>query len=440
MGRARDVGVVLTDEAAKSLPAPTEGKPTLYRDAAAQGLILAVGKTGSRSWLFETRGAGGSRSTTKLGDVATMPISEARRRTFRAADAAEESKRALETSTKGEAASAVLARYLADKQTSADNARKYKQALRTYGWPWWSRPLADVTRREVQDHRVKVREGYFPKPPESTAKGGVRAANSVVEYYSMLASWALGTKADHAWRDHIPFHADASSTKWVIPPATWPLLADAVARWTADDRDLFWLHALLGARPRGTARMRWDRVDLERGVYHLTQDPVDCEGWKPRQSPAWDYPLDKWSIEILRERKRHAHPGAVFVFPSDLRRAAGQPISGKPLELLWKKLRAQLALPEGAVPYCTRYTRGTYAEVLFGSGHLTAILLNHQLDFGMTQTVKYTVVGEGQGVGMGFVVQAVESYSQTLRQLAGLAPHTEDRAGKITAAMAASAR
>ncbi len=83
-----------------------------------------------------------------------------------------------------------------------------------------------------------------------------------------------------------------------------------MARWDANDQDLFWTHVMLGARPMGTSHRRWDLLDLHAPHYRLTKDRKASEGWKPRQSEAWDYPIDSFTVARLRNRKElYARPG-----------------------------------------------------------------------------------------------------------------------------------
>lgn len=413
--------VLFTDDNVLAFPAPRSGAPLIYRDEAIKGLILSVSKTGVRAYKTETRTPQGGKNHGHLGLATDVSLSEARAKAVRELDkrSAEQTKTVARES--GRTLEGVLDAYVKDKGITADNARRYRQVLRTYGWPFWTKSVKTITRDEVQRHRTKVRDGEFPKPPESSALGGPGCANDLCEYGSMVVSWLLGRKADNPFKDHTPYVTAEPEERYVIEPTDWGRIYQLVQRWHQDDRDMFWLHVLLGARPLGTARLRWDRVLWDKRAYRLTQDRVECQGWKPAQSPGWDYPVDNWSMDILRERHKFADPSCPFVFPSPQRRHEGGAVSTGPLTRMFDELETKLMLPSGCTPYAARYTRGTYSDALFGTGQLTAIMLNHQVDYGQRQVRKYVVVDDRTAESFGYstIQRYVQRYSEAIQELCG---------------------
>jgi hypothetical protein len=327
----------------------------------------------------------------------------------------------------------VFKRYIADKDIQPENSRKYEYTLRTHGWPFWGKAVAKITRDEVQQHRLAVKSGKFPMPPGSKSKGGPDAANHWIQYASMVSSWLLGKRADHAFKGHEEYTQDRTPAKYGIQPKDWPAIASIVARWNSDSQDLFWLHVMLGARPLGTSRMRWDRIQWDTRTYRLTTNREECIGWKPAQSRAWDYPLDSFSLKRLRARQRYAKPGAIFVFPATQRRLAGKAITAKPLGHLFEELQGKLGLPAGMTPYAARRTRGTYSDILFGKGLMTSFMLNHQSDYGPGEAWKYMDVGTGT-IGFQDIQRNVERYSEVIQELAGLRPLSAEVETRLLAA------
>ncbi len=315
--------VLFSEEAVVAFPAPKAGAPLIYRDEAIKGLILSVSKTGVRSYKTETRTPQGGKNHTHLGYAPADKLDDIRKKAVveLGRKASEQAKTTAQDS--GRTMEGVLEAYIRDKGIQPENARKYRQALRTYGWPFWAKSVKHITRDEVLRHRTKVKEGNFPRPPDSKAQGGPGPANRMTEYGSMVVTWLLGRRADNPFKDHIPYATTEPEERYVLEPTDWGRIYQVVQRWDQDDKDLFWLHVLLGARPMGTARLRWDRVLWDQRAYKLTQDRKECQGWKPAQSPAWDYPLDSWSMDILRERKKFADPACPYVFPSPQRRHEG---------------------------------------------------------------------------------------------------------------------
>jgi integrase len=184
--------------------------------------------------------------------------------------------------------------------------------------------IKEITPKAVLDQRAKVKLGTFIQwhekhtSPVPTAKGGPGCANDLVEYGSMVCSYAgLSAPGQNPFKGIDAFPTGEPREKLVIEPTLWPRIYKALQRRSYRERLVFWTACLMGARPLAAARMKWARLDLEQGSYHLTADKLECAGWKPSTSPEWKYPVDDWLLSMLREQKEWVKPDEVWVFPSN---------------------------------------------------------------------------------------------------------------------------
>ena len=420
-----------SDRGIQRLETPTEKRYEMYRDEAVKGLVLRIMKTGHRAWVAERRKPNGSKQETPLGVGDSLTLAEAREACIKALAEKESEERNVEERTPGTLA-AEFEDYCLANRIIPEHAKEYRRTLSIYGAAIWNMPVNKITRSLVLKTRERIKEGDFEENlPYTPERGGAAKANDFIRYGSMVMAWSQNNKEN-------PFHGiqplprdneEGESKKYVFQPKDWPAIFDVIERWNSDDRDLILTHIMLGARPAGTCRMRWDRLDLDKGTYKLTNNPEECMGWKPAKSPSWAYPVDDYTLERLRERKQFAHPGVDFIFPSPYENRKNQPITNRPLESLFRELRVRLNLPAHCTAYSARYTRATYSEMAFGSTHITSRMLNHRTDTGKggkNATHKYIITGPGEvgdasdeQIGYKTLKAYVNRYSEIILELAG---------------------
>ena len=411
--------LTLTEDNILELRCPLGKKLEVYRDEVCPGLELHVMRSGVQTYFAMHREATGSKTSSRLGSSDSMSLIQARKEAVLALaekqKAAAKSGRVKTRATLAE----VFALYIKAKNILPDNAKKYEQVLRTYGGPLWIQGIDSITAADVLKQRQHVAEGTLGAWHAShgapvQATGGAGSANDLMEYGSMLLNWHLGPGARNPFKGIEPLPTPEASGQFVFEPGHFPAVWRFMSRCAADARTLFWVSLLTGARPKAVARMMWKRLDLEKGTYHLTNDKVECAGWKPATSPEWNYPLDTYTLELLREHRMFTDPDAVFVFESAQRKRTGQPISDRPLSTIYHELRQALALPEACTPYAGRYTRATYSEVLFGDTILTQRMLNHQSDWGQGASVRGKKLGATPGyIRTAALTELVRSKVQT---------------------------
>ncbi|KQW36732.1 hypothetical protein ASC76_19035 [Rhizobacter sp. Root404] len=404
--------------------------------------MLQVTRLGTRAFIAEFRQANDSKTHVRLGTPATnldkadpdkLTLAAARSAAQRQLDKLRDSD-VRENRQKGaDLLQDVFLNYVRAKNIISENSRRYEQVLRMYGGPLWEMPTARITPQAVLDQRDKVANGTFlswhtAKGSASTARGGPGSANDLVEYGSMVWSWHR-PKQPNPFAGIEPFPTGPAREKHVFEPTDLPRIYTAVQRLQADRRTLFWTLLLTGGRPLAVLRMKWSRLNLDDGYYTLTNDKTECAGWKPASSPEWNYPLDNWLLEILREHRMFAPDDAVYLFESNQMKRRGQPMSHTALDTIFNELREQCGLPRTCTPYAARYTRATYCEILFGDTLLTQRMLNHQSDYGKAgQQIRGTRMGATGGYVKTLTEQVrskCDTYAATMKELCGLLPVSE---------------
>lgn len=430
--------LMFTDANVLDVGCPSSKKAELYRDESIKGLVLQVTRLGTRAYLAEYRMSSGSKPQVRLGTPATkadkadpdkLTLQAARTAAVKAVDALRLTD-AKENKSKGtDHLCDVFANYVRARNIIPENSRRYEAVLRGYGAPFWNKPVEGITAGAVLDQRAKINDGTFARwqttKGPSKALGGPGCANDFIEYGSMVYTWHR-PKNPNPFSGIEAYETGPARDKYNFEPTDMPRLYQAVKRLTAERRILFWTLMLTGGRPLAVLRMKWARLDLDAGTYKLTNNKVECAGWKPATSPEWDYPLDSWLIELLREHRMFTRDDAVYVFQSTQLKRANKALSHTSLDTIFAELRQKLALPTVCTPYAARYTRGTYSEILFGDTLLTQRMLNHQSDYGKAGT---KVAGAVMGATGGYVKtltevvrSKVQTYADTVQELCGLRP------------------
>jgi len=432
--------IALTDDTVATLRCPPSKRVELYRDSVLKGLAIQVTRPGPRgsgtaSYVAQFKDGDATRQTV-LGSVHELSLDTAREEAVMALRKMRaEYAQVANARGKGSLA-AVFDSYIDAKNIEAHNARKYRQVLQVYGGPLWTMSADSIDASHVIAQRKAVVSGSFAEwhrkqgTTELKAKGGPRAANDLAQYGSMVMAWHLGNNSGKrnpfAGIDALP--TPEGGPAYVFDPRELPAVARFVDRLDADHRVMFWLLMMTGARPLGISRMRWDRLDLDAGTYKLTRDKAECAGWKPATSPEWDYPLDTYSVSLLRAHALFKREGAIYLFGSPLWKRRDQPISTTPMLVIFKALREQCALSADCTPYAARYTRATYTEVLFGQTLLTQRMLHHESNWGKGQTLN----GERLGATPGYIKTVteqvrpyVQAYADAVLELCEVQPMTE---------------
>jgi integrase len=363
-----------------------------------------------------------------------MTLAEARSQTVRVLDAYKAEDTVRTKSLSKETLQSVFTDYVRAKNIIENNWRKYEQVLKTYGGPLWLKDLKSITHKDVLDQREQVASGAFitwhekNTTPCPKAVGGPGQANKLIEYGSMLCTHVGLKDGKNPFKGINPYPGGVEREKVVIEPGLWPRIAKAMEHREFRERMLFWTAMLMGARGLGAVRLKWERMNLTEGYYTLTNDNIECAGWKPATSPAWNYPLDDWNLEMLRELHEW-RKSDVWLFPSNQSKNEGKPLGEAALERIFDSLREDGVLPEEVTPYSIRYTRATYSELMFGNTLMTQRMLNHQSEWGKGQNIKGSRLAATPGYVRTLtdhVRPLVNQYARTLKQLCGYEPMSDE--------------
>ncbi len=133
-------------------------------------------------------------------------------------------------------------------------------------------------------------------------------ANRVVEFVSRLFNWASRTeiwKGENPAKGVLPF-AESSRTRFLLPHELPGFFRALSQERNLDLRDFVLLSLFTGARKSNTLAMRWDQLELNRGLWSIPD---------PKNRVPYKVPLMREAIEILIARRRMVLD-ANWVFPS----------------------------------------------------------------------------------------------------------------------------
>jgi integrase len=318
--------IQLTDRSLKALRPAPDGQRAVVWDALVPGMAVRVSGKGKRSFYAVKRRTGQPQpSWVLLGAYPIMTLAEARAKAREALlalaeghdpacqaeaerRAREEAERRREASTFGAIAEDFIRRHATPLRSGKETAGIIRRELVP---AWGSRPIADITRRDV----IKLVEGIFDRggdkpPPGSRRKaGGPYAARHALSAARKLFNWAVG-------RDLLatsPCDRVKAGELHGAPEARDRVLTDGELRavWAAAEATpypygpLVQMLILTGQRRDEVAGARWGEVDLRRAL--LT---IGAERMKAKAGHA--VPLTPAAVAILEGLPRFAAGDFVF--------------------------------------------------------------------------------------------------------------------------------
>jgi len=286
----------------EALQTPADGRAT-YRDTGAPGLLLVVSPTGTKTWQYYGRV---NRRPTRItiGRYPSVGVEQARKQAKALAgqiasgkDPAEARRRQRTEITFGDLFSRYMEHHARPHKRTADEDQKiYDSRLKC----WANRPAGKITPADVTALRDKI--GVKGKAPYQ--------ANRVLALVSKVFNWSRedGLDLENPARGCKRFR-EQTRDRYLQPREIRRLFSALRDERTLELwRDYFTISLLAGARRSNTCSMRWDDVDLERGLWAI-----------PAAQSKNDEPLlialHPAVVSIL-ERRREADPEGEFVFPS----------------------------------------------------------------------------------------------------------------------------
>lgn len=163
---------------------------------------------------------------------------------------------------------------------------------------WKSKPLSEIRRGVIADRIAAIQSRKGPSPAHK-----VRALLSKMFNIAMRHEWVEFNPVTGTDRPKIP-----SRERYLRPDEIQRFFEaiDTLQRETS--RDFIRMAVFTGARRSNLCTMRWDELDLNRGVWVIPR-----EKFKGKRTHT--VPLIPQALEILRRRKQHAATGNPWVFP-----------------------------------------------------------------------------------------------------------------------------
>lgn len=282
-----------------------------YEIPAGRGLYFVVHPTGRKGWALRYRYAGKTRNLTFEKSYPEMPLATARAEAERKLDELETGKdpAAIQEAEVRQAepngVEAIADLWLKRKLVTASGAKKasygeYERILKKEVFPAWKHKLiTDVTKGDINLLLDKTVD-----------RGAAVLANKILAILKGWFKWA-------AKRDYIPFSPAAMIDRPTEEESRDRVLSEDELReiWNAAPGmgypfgSYFRLAILTGQRRGEVASMRWQHVDLEKGLWTLPKTSTKAKR-------VHDVPLSGAAVLLLRELPRFKKGDYVFTTQS----------------------------------------------------------------------------------------------------------------------------
>lgn len=290
-----------------SLPLPEPGKRAMHNDTKQAGLVLRVTSSGVKTFYAYKRVKGGSPEMISIGRYPEITIEVARKKAAEIVlelaqgnSVAQSKKEFREEPTLDQLFDSFLERHAKLKKKSWKTDETY---YRLYlGKSLGKKKLSRIERRAIVALMDQMVEG---------GKSEATAERAVLALGRKMYAWA---KEKSIWEGNNPFIGITGAKKnerdRFLQEGELPKFFKAVMREDNDVIRDFVLLSLFTGQRRGNVRaMKWQDIDLERKVWRISGDEF-------KNGKHQAFALTEAAFNILRERKTHAEPGALYVFPA----------------------------------------------------------------------------------------------------------------------------
>lgn len=364
-----------TKRALDAVATPKEAR-AVYHDTQERGLGLLVQPTGHKSffWFRKVRG----RPTWKtIGAFPDLSIENARAKAqeynssvarWKADEYAGPAPLERRKSpTLGSILDDYLERHLKANAKNPDRAVKHTRwQFNRYLSAWKDRKLGEISRDDVRALHSEIgsKDGKSGpktgKEKEVELKHGRYSANRVIGLVRVLFNWALNPDVS-LWHGENPAKGikrfrEEKRTRFTQPDEMPRLFKALRAEKNIDLRDFVFLALFTGARRSDVLAMRWDNLDLQRGLWEIPD---------PKNREPYTVVLIAEAVTVLCARRRITAKSE-WVFPSESSK------SGHLLDVKrgWKKLRQHAELSDLRI-HDLRRTLGSWQA---GSGSSLPII------------------------------------------------------------------
>ncbi len=341
----------------REIPTPTDGRRAWYYDAKTPGLALAVNANGRKAFYFY-RWGNGKPVRLKLGDLHTISVETARRVAAKhnaqiamGEDPAEERRRRRS----GLTLSAAFAKWMVYSKAHKRSWKDDERYFRSYLEPLKHKRLAEIRRTDVQELQMKV-----------ARESGQCTSNRMLALLSVIFNKA----ADWGFEGANPClgikRFSERSRDRFLQAEEIPAFLQSVAMEPEPWPDYFLLLLFTGVRKGNLFTMRWDEIDMDRGVWRLPDTKTGL---------AVVVPLASAAIEILARRKARADLSVPWVFPTTSRRRSKKPHLVEDLAA-WRRILQRAGI-EGLRPHDLRRSLGSWMAIRGASLPVIGKVLGH---------------------------------------------------------------
>lgn len=354
----------LTKKAVEALPTPPRGAfaQTELWDTELNGFHVRVAPTGRRVYRFKYR-AGGRQVIATLGEHGVITAEQARERARALAGAAAEGRNpvaerkaaaaaALEEARRAVTVAELVERWLAEGQDAAPNKRQSSwdtdaRKLRRHIVPLLGGvQVRALTRDDIAKAQRAIAAGKTSIDEKTgwrgraIVTGGAGVARSAIMSLSACLSWAVDQEIIAANPVSRVKKLPKRTMERFLSEAEAARLLDTLAAMEADGSllpvhgDCIRVLLLTGARRGEIAGLRWDEVNLERGVLTLAADRHKAGGSAGLKHIVINAP----AAQIIAQRPRLG--AAVFAAPSDPNRGCDASLAKA-----WERVRTRGDLP-----------------------------------------------------------------------------------------------
>lgn len=292
-----------TKAAIEGLKAPESGRVYVYDEKTA-GLTVCVTAAGSKTF-YLYRKVGGKPERIRLAAWPDMTVANARKHAERhngkiaegenPNDKRRDSRGAPTLRAMFDDYLALPTRTKAKRPKAPKTVKGYRQQFEAYLDDWANRPLSAITRADIEKRHNALAEHH-----------GYYTANRVLSLIKALYSAAMDLgryNANPAARLR-PFEEETRER--FVGADEFPRFWQALEAEPSEKvRDFFKCCLFTGQRRSNVQAMRWEDINLERGIWTLPKTKTGKH----------EVPLTIEALEVLRRRHKEAAEDAVYVFP-----------------------------------------------------------------------------------------------------------------------------
>lgn len=185
--------------------------------------------------------------------------------------------------------------YINVKKQHKETWKRDTELYQLYLQAWGRRALVDISKKDVIDLHTKIGEN-----------NGKVQANRVIALLSSIYGFAEDTDLFQGKKPTkgVKRYPEKSRERFLLASEMDAFFSAVFAENNHTMRDFVLIALFTGARKSTVAAMRWDDIDLDRGIWRMGENKNKTSRWLPLVS------------EVITILKNRANSGSEWVFPS----------------------------------------------------------------------------------------------------------------------------